>query len=53
LDDGRILVKVNKEFFRPFDTNPFIADYSKARMLLNWYLKISFRDLVKIMVKHV
>jgi GDPmannose 4,6-dehydratase len=35
-DDGRILVKINKEFFRPLDTNPFIADYSKARMLLNW-----------------
>ena len=30
-DDGRILVKVNKEFFRPLDTNPFIADYSKAK----------------------
>jgi len=51
-EDGRILVKVNKEFFRPLDTNPFIADYSKAKRLLNWYPKTSFRDLVKIMVKY-
>jgi len=51
-DDGRILVKVNKEFFRPLDTNPFIADYSKAKRLLNWYLKTSFGNLVKIMVKY-
>ena len=52
-DDGRILVKVNKEFFRPLDTNPFIADYSKAKRLLNWYPKTSFKDLVKIMVKYL
>lgn len=51
-DDGRILVKVNKEFFRPLDTNPFLADYSKARRLLNWYPKTSFRDLVRIMVRY-
>jgi GDPmannose 4,6-dehydratase len=51
-DDGRILVKVNKEFFRPLDTNPFIADYSKAKKLLNWYPKTSFKNLVKIMVKY-
>jgi GDPmannose 4,6-dehydratase len=51
-DDGRIFVRVNKEFFRPLDTNSFIADYSKAKRLLNWYPKTSFKELVKIMVKY-
>jgi GDPmannose 4,6-dehydratase len=51
-DDNKILVKVKREFFRPLDTNPFIADYSKAKRLLNWYPKTSFKELVKTMVDY-
>ncbi|MGC9123525.1 MAG: GDP-mannose 4,6-dehydratase [Thermoplasmata archaeon] len=49
-EDGKILVRVNKGFFRPLDTENFIADYSKAKRLLGWEPKTVFRDLVRIMV---
>ncbi|MEM3845751.1 MAG: GDP-mannose 4,6-dehydratase, partial [Candidatus Parvarchaeota archaeon] len=50
--DNKILVKVNKEFFRPLEADNFIADYSKARTQLGWKPKTSFKELVKIMVNH-
>ncbi|MEM3289972.1 MAG: GDP-mannose 4,6-dehydratase [Candidatus Micrarchaeaceae archaeon] len=50
--DNKILVKVNKEFFRPLEADNFIADYSKARTILGWKPNTSFKELVKIMVNH-
>jgi len=51
-DDNRIMVKVNKQFFRPLEADNFIADYAKARKQLGWAPKTSFKELVKIMVDH-
>lgn len=51
-EDNRILVRVSKEFFRPLDADNFIADYTKAREMLGWKPKTSFKELVNIMVKH-
>ena len=48
--DGSTLVKVNREFFRPLESDNYRADYSKARKELKWEPKTGFRDLVKIMV---
>ena len=49
--NGRTLVKVSREFFRPLESDNYAADYSKAEKVLNWKPKIGFSDLVKIMVK--
>ncbi|MHB8372982.1 MAG: GDP-mannose 4,6-dehydratase [Thermoplasmataceae archaeon] len=51
-DDGKILVKVNKKFFRPLESDNYLADYSKAKKNLKWEPKTKFHDLVKIMVKN-
>ncbi|MEM3845268.1 MAG: GDP-mannose 4,6-dehydratase [Candidatus Parvarchaeota archaeon] len=48
--DNKILMKMNKEFFRPLETDNFIVDYPKARTQLGWKPKTSFKELVKIMV---
>ena len=49
--DGRVLVRVSKEFFRPLEADNFLADYSKARKALGWRPKTSFKELVRIMVE--
>ncbi|MGC8651480.1 MAG: GDP-mannose 4,6-dehydratase [Minisyncoccia bacterium] len=52
ISDGKVLVKINKEFFRPLEADNFIADYSKAKKKLGWEPKTSFRELVGIMVNN-
>lgn len=48
---GRIIVKVNKEFYRPSEVNYLLGDSSKARKILGWKPKVNFFDLVKMMVE--
>lgn len=51
-DDDEVLVKVNKAFFRPLESDNYLADYSKAKQKLGWKPKTNFKELVKIMVKN-
>ncbi|EQD75728.1 GDP-mannose 4,6-dehydratase, partial [mine drainage metagenome] len=51
-DEGKTLVKVNKKFFRPLESDNYLADYSKAKKDLKWEPKTKFHELVKIMVKN-
>ena len=44
-------VEISKEFYRPNEVNHLLGDYSKAKKLLNWSPKVSFSDLVKIMIE--
>jgi GDPmannose 4,6-dehydratase len=48
---GKVLVKVNPEFFRPAEVELLIGDATKAKKKLGWKPKVSFRELVKIMIK--
>ena len=49
-DTNKVLVKINKKFFRPAEVNFLKGDFSKARKELNWKPKTDFKKLVKIMV---
>ena len=51
-DRDEILVRVSREFYRPLEADNYRADYTKARDRLGWRPKVSFEELVKIMVKH-
>ena len=51
-DEGKTLVRVSKEFFRPLESDNYRADYTKAKNKLGWKPKIKFNDLVKIMVEN-
>lgn len=48
--DDEVAVRVNKEFFRPLESDNYVADYSKAKRELGWEPKVKFKDLVKKMV---
>lgn len=51
ISDWKKYVKVKKELFRPAEVDFLIGDSSKARKVLGWLPKVSFRELVKMMVK--
>lgn len=48
--DGRVLVDVNPEYFRPSEVELMLGDASKARAALGWQPKVGFEDLVRMMV---
>lgn len=49
--NGKVLVEVSPEFFRPAEVNLLIGDYSKAKEVLGWQPSVSFEELVNMMVK--
>ena len=49
-DQDEVLIKVNRNFFRPLESDNYVANYSKAKKLLGWEPKIRFNELVKLMV---
>jgi GDPmannose 4,6-dehydratase len=49
---GDGVIKVNPAFYRPAEVDVLIANCSKARTLLNWTPKVSFKELVKRMITH-
>jgi len=50
-DTGKLLVKVNPEFFRPAEVEILIGDYSKAKKELGWEPKTKYKELAEIMLK--
>lgn len=51
LDWGKY-VKIDKRFIRPVDVDLLVGDSSKAEKKLGWKTKVSFKQLVKIMVEY-
>jgi GDPmannose 4,6-dehydratase len=49
LDPAGIL-EVNPKFMRPLDVDLLLGDSSKAQRMLGWKPRVSFRELVEIMV---
>jgi GDPmannose 4,6-dehydratase len=49
---GRVLVKVDKHYFRPLEVDHLIGDSSLIRSQLGWEPKISFEELVEEMVAY-
>lgn len=51
--NGKILVEVDKNFFRPSEVETLLGDPTKAKTLLGWNpRKTSFKELVHIMMQH-
>ncbi len=47
---GQILVEVDEKFYRPFDVETLLADYSKANKALKWKPETTIHKLVEMMV---
>ena len=50
LDNKKIIIKINKKFFRPTEVDLLIGDSSKAKKKLKWKSKITFEQLVIDMI---
>ena len=50
--NGKTVVKVNKQFFRPAEVDILLGDPSKAEKVLGWKREIDFSQLVERMVKN-
>ena len=48
--DWQTFVEVDEKLFRPADVNTLRADASKAERMLGWQPRVSFEELVKMMV---
>jgi GDPmannose 4,6-dehydratase len=49
---GRVLVKIDPKYFRPAEVEQLLGNSTKARTVLGWKPKITFDELVKVMVLH-
>jgi|SRR3989344_1647607 len=47
---GEVIVEIDPKYFRPTEVDFLQADISKAKEKLGWSPKVTFEDLVKIMV---
>ena len=48
---GKVLVDVNPKFFRPAEVDLLLGNPAKAEKVLNWKRKVSFKNLIKMMVE--
>ncbi len=51
-DTGKVIVKINKNFFRPAEVDILLGNPEKAEKALGWKRDISFDELVERMVKN-
>lgn len=49
--DWKKYVEIDPRYFRPAEVNVLLADASKAKKVLGWQPKTTFKDLVRIMVE--
>jgi len=47
----KVLIKIDPDLFRPAETELLIGDSSKARKMLNWKPKITFKKLAELMAE--
>ena len=50
--DWQKYIKIDPKYFRPTEVENLKSDPTKAKKILNWSTKVSFKDLVKIMVDY-
>lgn len=51
-ENGKVLVKINKEFFRPAEVDILLGNPAKAEKELGWIRNIPFDELVERMVNN-
>ena len=49
---GDVIVRVDKEYYRPAEVESLLGDSTKARNELGWSPSIDFKELVKEMTRH-
>lgn len=50
-ESGKIVLKINKKYYRPNEVDYLLGDSSKAKNILGWKPKVTFDGLVEMMVE--
>lgn len=50
--EGRVVVQVDPQYFRPTEVELLLGDPTKAREKLGWSPKVHFEELVRLMTEH-
>lgn len=48
---GSIIIRIDSHYFRPTEVNFLLGDSSKAKKILGWEPKVTFPELVQIIIK--
>jgi GDPmannose 4,6-dehydratase len=48
--DNKVIIEIDKNYFRPTEVEALLGNSNKARKKLNWKPKISFKELVREMI---
>jgi GDPmannose 4,6-dehydratase len=51
IQNNKVIISIDKKFFRPSEVDNLKGDFSKAKKELGWVPKTSFSKLVEIMIK--
>lgn len=49
---GQIVIEIDPRYFRPTEVNHLLADITKARTKLSWQPRVTFDDLIHIMIDY-
>ncbi|MDP2423961.1 MAG: GDP-mannose 4,6-dehydratase [Bacteroidales bacterium] len=50
-ETGKVVVKINPEFYRPAEVESLIGDYSKAKRELGWEPNVRYKELAELMLR--
>lgn len=50
-ESGKVLISIDKDYYRPSEVDVLLGDSTKAKEKLNWTADIKFKDLVTLMIK--
>ena len=52
IDDGRIYIKIDANYYRPTEVDLLLGDATKAKEILGWTPSVSFDKLIECMVQN-
>lgn len=47
---GKVIIRIDPDYFRPAEVDLLIGDYAKAKTKMKWEPKVTFKELAKLMV---
>ena len=51
-ENGKVIIKIDKKYFRPTEVDALLGDASKARKILAWKPKVNIHELIKEMISY-
>ena len=50
-ESGKVLISIDKKYYRPSEVDILQGDATKAKQKLNWEPKVKFKNLIKLMME--